>query len=102
MKLKTFFEEFDQFADAPDAVIFSANGAIHTSLGHRLRKGISTPIRALKGRHKPDTPNAEATTLARLPGCVMRRAWNPSGIKMAVRELFALPMPEASQLVAGG
>jgi hypothetical protein len=48
MKLKTFFEEFDQFADAPDAVIFSANGAIHTSLGHRLRKGISTPIRALK------------------------------------------------------
>ena len=77
MKLKTFFEEFDQFADAPDAVIFSANGAIHTSLGHRLRKGISTPIRALKGRHKPDTPNAEATTLAPLPGCVMRRAGNP-------------------------
>ena len=46
MKLETFFEKFDPFADAPGAVAkmrelvlgFSANGAPDTSLGQRPRK----------------------------------------------------------------
>jgi len=59
MKLETFFEKFDQFADAPGAVAkmrewvpnLSANGAAHTSLGQRPRKTV-TPLRqALKGRN---------------------------------------------------
>jgi hypothetical protein len=78
MTLKTFFNKFDQFADAPDAVIFSANGAIHTSLGHRPRKGIPTNIRALKGRTMVSSAELE-------PG------WNaPSGLNS-----FANSFPRA-------
>ena len=58
MKQETFFERFDQFADAPGAVAkmrelvlgFSANGAPHTSLGQRPRKAAPHSFRALKGR----------------------------------------------------
>ncbi|KAF0175955.1 MAG: hypothetical protein FD161_3134 [Limisphaerales bacterium] len=58
MKLETFFEKFDQFADAPDAVAkmrelvleLSANGATHTSLGQRPRKTVPHWVQALKGR----------------------------------------------------
>ena len=58
MKLETFFEKFDQFADAPDAVAKmrelvlhgSANGAPQTSLGQRPRKTVPRSSRALKGR----------------------------------------------------
>jgi hypothetical protein len=58
MKLETFFEKFDQFADAPDAVAkmrelvmrLSANGAPHTSLGPRPRKTVPHSFQALKGR----------------------------------------------------
>ena len=59
MRLETFFEKFDQFADAPDAVAkmrelvldFSANGATHTSLGQRPRKTAPHSSQALKGRY---------------------------------------------------
>jgi hypothetical protein len=58
MKLETFFEKFDQFADAPDAVAkmrelvldSSANGALHPSLGQRPRTTVPQSSRALKGR----------------------------------------------------
>ena len=51
MTLDTFFEKFDTFADAPDAVakmrnFFSTNGAFHDSLGQHPRK---SPAKATKG-----------------------------------------------------
>jgi hypothetical protein len=63
MKLETFFEKFERFADAPDAVAkmrelvlaFSANGAAHASLGQRPRKTTHQTVPALKGR-----PNASS------------------------------------------
>ena len=71
MKLETFFEKFDQFADAPDAVAKmrelvlhgSANGAPHTSLGQRPRKTVPRSSRALKGR----------ANVPALGGCLRRR-----------------------------
>ena len=71
MKLETFFEKFDQFADAPDAVAKmrelvrhgSANGAPHTSLGQRHRKTVPRSSRALKGR----------ANVPALGGCLRRR-----------------------------
>jgi len=59
MKLETFFEKFDLFADAPNAVAkmrelvlsLSANGASHPSLGQRPRKTAPPSFQALKGRH---------------------------------------------------
>ena len=58
MKLETFFEKFDKFGDAPDAVAkmrelvlgFSANGAPDTSLGRCPRKTAPHSSQALKGR----------------------------------------------------
>ena len=75
MTLKTFFEKFDTFADAPDAVakmregtralpfatvecpvgalendIFSTNGAPYASPGHRPGSLIPHISQALKGR----------------------------------------------------
>lgn len=56
MKLETFFEKFDLFADAPDAVAKmrepSTNGAVHTSLGQRSRNTPTHFPLALKGRDK--------------------------------------------------
>jgi len=57
MTLATFFEKFDQFSDAPDAVAkmreLSANGAPHTSLGQRPRNNGPQSSQALKGRNNP-------------------------------------------------
>ena len=57
MTLETFFEKFDQFTDAPDAVAkmreLSANGAPHTSLGQRPRNNGPQSSQALKGRNNP-------------------------------------------------
>ena len=58
MTLETFFEKFDKFGDAPDAVAkmrglvlgSSANGAPDTSLGQRPRKTAPHSSQALKGR----------------------------------------------------
>jgi hypothetical protein len=67
MKLETFFEKFDQFAAAPDAVAkmrelvleFSANGASHTSLGQRPRITPRHSSQALKGRPNSSRPNKD-------------------------------------------
>jgi hypothetical protein len=66
MKLETFFEKFDQFADAPDAVEkmrglvlrLSANGVPHTSLGQRPRKTVLRLVPTLKVRHNPSACGA--------------------------------------------
>ena len=53
--LHTFFQKFDQFADAPNAVAKmwepSANGARDASLGQRPRIAPPHSSQALKGRH---------------------------------------------------
>ena len=54
MTLETFFEKFDTFADAPNAVakmwFFSANGATQDSLGHRPRTKAPELFQAPTGR----------------------------------------------------
>lgn len=54
MTLKSFFNKRDTFTAASNAVakirFFNANGATHTSLGHRPRNRILTNSQALKGR----------------------------------------------------
>ena len=54
MKLQTFFEKFNQFADAPDAVakvlVVSPNGATYDSPGQRPGTTIPPTSPALKGR----------------------------------------------------
>ncbi len=70
MTLETFFEKFELLADAPDAVgssgdrfqRFSANGALHTSLGRSPRFPGPQRSGALKGRSIPPVlPSASAT-----------------------------------------
>ena len=102
MKLETFFEKFDQFADAPDAVAkmrelvldFSANGAPHTSLGQRPRKIVIHLSQALKGRH-----NASSSDTVRVgnPG-----AWiAPSGLGSFIHAIpRALPWAGMGRRVA--
>ena len=66
MTTETFFEKFEIFADAPGAanrtqglvLDYSANGALHTSLGQRPRKTVPHSFRALMGR--PNAPLAHA------------------------------------------
>ena len=54
MTLKTFFEKFDTFADAPNTVakmrLFSANGANQDSLGQRPRTTAPESFPAPTGR----------------------------------------------------
>ncbi len=66
MNRETFFEKFDQFADAPDAVVkmrelvldLSADGAPHPSLGQRPRFTSRHSFQVLKGRNIAPSPDA--------------------------------------------
>ena len=62
MKLETFFNKFDQFADAPDAVAkmraSSPNGAPGDSPGQRPGRIAPPPFSALKGRDMTARPPA--------------------------------------------
>ena len=104
MKLETFFNKFDQFADAPDAVAkmrelvldFSANGAPQTSLGQRPRETAPHSSQALKGRH-----NASSSVAVRVlnPG-----GWvAPSGLcSFGDARPRALPWAGMERRVAAG
>jgi len=104
MKLETFFDKFDQFADAPNAVAkmrelvlsLSANGAPHPSLGQRPRNIVPHLSQALKGRH-----NASARGVIRVfnPG-----GWDaPSGLGSFVDAIpRALPWAGMGRRVAAG
>jgi hypothetical protein len=115
MKLETFFEKFDQFADVPDAVAkmrelvldFSANGAAHTSLGQRPRETAPQPFRALKGRHNAwlsdairmlnhgrwDAPSGLGSFVDGIPRAL---PWAGIGRRVAAPEISANGAPHSS------
>jgi hypothetical protein len=103
MTLETFFEKFDQFADAPEVVAklrelvldFSANGAPQTSLGQRPRKTAPQSFQALKGRH--NVPSHAIRVLN-------RGGWTaPSGLGSYSHAIpRALPWADMGRRVAAG
>ena len=104
MKLETFFEKFDQFVDAPDAVAkmrelvlkLSANGAPHTSLGQRPRKTAPHLFQALKGR-------ANVSALGARRGLYSPCWIAPSGLDSFFHALpRALPWAGMGRRVAAG
>ena len=104
MKLETFFEKFDQFADAPDAVAkmrelvlhLSANGAPHTSLGQRPRNTAPYSSKALKRR--PNRSASDAMWVLNSGGW-----FAPSGLRSFVDAIpRALPWAGMGRRVAAG
>jgi hypothetical protein len=104
MKLETFFEKFDQFADAPEAVAkmrelvleLSANGAPHPSLGQRPRITAPPSSQALKGR--PNPSGLSAIRMLNHGGWVA-----PSGLRSFVDGMpRALPWAGMGRRVAAG
>jgi hypothetical protein len=104
MTLETFFENFGQFFDAPDAVAkmrelllkLSANGAPHTSLGQRPRKTAPHLFQALKGR-------ANVSALGARRGLYSPCWIAPSGLDSFFHALpRALPWAGMGRRVAAG